>query len=64
MLVIVEVKARKTYDAGAYAVTPMTVSKNASCPRSEGAGWPLAAHRRADPIRLSSWSVQVFVAKA
>ena len=52
VLVIVEVKARNTYDAGAYAVTPMAQQRIA--PRGEDACGTLAAHVRADPLRFGS----------
>jgi putative endonuclease len=47
VLVIVEVKARNTYDAGAYAVTPTAQERIA---RRKGAGRTLATHGCADPL--------------
>jgi putative endonuclease len=41
VLVIVEVKARKTYDAGAYAVTPMAQQRIARAAQSLAGRWQL-----------------------
>lgn len=43
VLVIVEVKARKTYDAGAYAVTPMAQQRIARAAQVLAGRWRLTA---------------------
>jgi len=48
VLVIVEVKARKTYDAGAYAVTPMAQQRIARAAQTLAGRWRLTAA----PIRF------------
>ncbi len=47
-LVIVEVKARKTYDAGAYAVTPMAQQRIARAAQTLAGRWRLTSA----PIRF------------
>jgi putative endonuclease len=47
-LVIVEVKARKSYDAGAYAVTPMAQTRIARAAQTLAGRWRLTAA----PIRF------------
>ncbi len=48
VLVIVEVKARNTYDAGAYAVTPMSQQRIARAAQTLAGRWRLTAA----PIRF------------
>jgi len=48
VLVIVEVKARKTYDAGAYAVTPMAQQRIARAAQTLAGRWRLTSA----PIRF------------
>jgi putative endonuclease len=48
VLVIVEVKARKTYDAGAYAVTPMAQQRIARAAQTLAGRWRLSSA----PIRF------------
>ena len=48
VLVIVEVKARSTYDAGAYAVTPMAQQRIARAAQALAGRWRLTAA----PIRF------------
>ena len=48
VLVIVEVKARKTYDAGAYAVTPMSQQRIARAAQALAGRWRL----HAAPVRF------------
>lgn len=48
VLVVVEVKARKTYDAGAYAVTPMAQQRIARAAQTLAGRWRLTSA----PIRF------------
>ena len=55
VLVIVEVKARKTYDAGAYAVTPMAQQRIARAAQTLAGRWRLtSAPTRFDLVVVGS----------